>query len=238
MATGRRGRKTTTKGKRKGKAAPARKKTRKKASKTKARTTKAKARVRTKPKAKPKRAAKPKARAAKRAAVAPRRRSRPMKAAPSPAPAPLGVAPAAAAPAAGDDMQRNVEQALRDNDYDPPDDTVVAVLTAIGTGYGEGPAQPPAWLQVDTAGPIAEAVVERFATGDRAHDIDRSTHRPQVRSTVNINLDQLGGESTGDAERDVLTSFCLGSWDPAMDTNAERNGIASFVIPWYLAGRA
>ena len=59
-----------------------------------------------------------------------------------------------------------------------------------------------------------------------------------VRSTVDFNLDQLSGGTTSDAERDVLASFCLGSWDPAMDANAERNGIASFVVPWYLAGRA
>jgi hypothetical protein len=134
-------------------------------------------------------------------------------------------------------MQASVEQALRDQGYDEPDGTVVAALAAVGRGYARGPAEPPEWLQVDATGPVAEGVVGRFATGDRAHDIDRSMHRPQVRATVNFNLDQLGGGDTGDAERDVLTSFCLGSWDPAMDPNAERNGIASFVVPWYLAGR-
>jgi hypothetical protein len=157
-------------------------------------------------------------------------------------PAAPAVEPAAsfgAAAAPGDDLRAKVEDALRNRGYDPPDATAVAVLTAIGAGYRQGPATPPSWLRVDVDGPIAAGMVERFATGDRAHDIDRSTHRSQVRATVGFNLDQLAGElPVGDAERDVLTSFCLGSWDPALDQNAERNGIASFVVPWYLAGRA
>jgi hypothetical protein len=147
------------------------------------------------------------------------------------APAPVPAAP-------GDGLARDVADALRARGYQPPDPTVVAVLTAIGAGYRQGPASPPAWLRVDVDGPIAAGVVERFTIGDRAHDIDRSTHRPQVRATVVFNLDQLAPHaSIGDAERDVLTSFCLGSWDPAMDANAERDGVATFVVPWYLAGR-
>jgi hypothetical protein len=149
------------------------------------------------------------------------------------------TAPAPAAGAPADDLAALVEEALRDRGYEPVDATVVAVLTAIGTGYRQGPASPPSWLRVDVDGPIAAGMVERYATGDRAHDIDRSTHRSQVRATVGFNLDQLASDTlVGDAERDVLTSFCLGSWDPALDQNAERNDIASFVVPWYLAGRA
>jgi hypothetical protein len=182
----------------------------------------AKAKARPRP-----RAAKPKRRPTTARAVA---RSRPVARAMAPS------APAAAPPA--DDLARKIEDALRDRGYDPPDTTVVAVLTAIGTGYRQGPASPPSWLRVDVDGPIASGMVDRFATGDRAHDIDRSTHRPQVRATVGFNLDQLSATPVGDAERDVLTSFCLGSWDPAIDQNAERNGVASFVVPWYLAGRA
>jgi hypothetical protein len=178
---------------------------------------------------KPKRRAtrRPKARRTKRTAArkpAPKRVA--AAAAPLAAPAPLALAAA-------------VESALRVQGYEPPDPIVVEVLTAIGTGYREGPANPPAWLHIDVDGLIADGVVERFVTGDRASDVDRVMHRGIVRSTVDFNLDQLpGGGSTGDAERTVLTSFCLGSWDPAMDANAERNGIASFVVPWYLAGRA
>lgn len=148
------------------------------------------------------------------------------------------TAPAAAAAAPGDGLSRDVAEELRKRGYDAPDPTVVAVLTDVGEGYRQGPAHAPAWLQVDVDGPIAEGIVERFATGDRAHDIDRSTHRPQVRAAVDFNLALLAPrESIGDSERDVLTSFCLGSWDPAMNANAERDGIATFVVPWYLAGR-
>jgi hypothetical protein len=208
---------------------PAKKTKKRAAARTKKRVTarkrrkapaKAKARART-------RAAKPKRRPTTARAVA--RRGRPVaRAMPS----------AAAAAPPTDELARKVEDTLRDRGYDPPDATVVAVLTALGAGYRQGPASPPSWLRVDVDGPIASGMVERFATGDRAHDIDRSTHRPQVRATVGFNLDQLSGTPVGDAERDVLTSFCLGSWDPAVDQNAERNGIASFVVPWYLAGRA
>ncbi len=182
--------------------------------------------------------AKAKARARPRAAKPKRRPTAARAVALRPRPVARAVMPSAAAAAAGDDLAQRVEDALRNRGYDPPDATVVAVLTAIGTGYRQGPASPPSWLRVDVDGPIASGMVERFATGDRAHDIDRSTHRPQVRSAVGFNLDQLSDTPVGEAERDALTSFCLGSWDPAVDTNAERTGIASFVVPWYLAGRA
>jgi hypothetical protein len=227
MATRRRKRKTTTsrrpakKTKKAKKRAAARTKKRVRPRKRRKAPAKAKARART-------RVAKPKRRPTTARPVAVR--SRPVARAMPPS------APAAAPPA--DDLARKVEDALRDRGYDPPDATVAAVLTAIGAGYRQGPASPPSWLRVDVDGPIASGMVDRFATGDRAHDIDRSTHRPQVRATVGFNLDQLSSTPVGDAERDVLTSFCLGSWDPAVDQNAERNGIASFVVPWYLAGRA
>jgi hypothetical protein len=152
-----------------------------------------------------------------------------------PAPIPRAMP---AAPPAGDDMEVAVERALRDAGYAPPDSIAVAVLAAIGRGYAQGPASPPSWLHVDVARPIAEGLVERFATGDRAHDIDRGSHRPTTRATVNIVLSQTAGDPVGDPERAVLASFCLGSWDPATDQHAERNGIAGFVIPWFMAGRA
>jgi hypothetical protein len=158
----------------------------------------------------------------------------------APAPeAPVAPIPRAmpAAPTPPDDMEVAVERALRDAGYAPPDPTAVAVLAAIGRGYAQGPAAAPSWLHVDAAGSIAEGLAERFATGDRAHDIDRGSHRPTTRATVNIVLSQTPGDPVGDPERAVLASFCLGSWDPAMDENAERNGIAGFVIPWYFAGR-
>ena len=230
MATGR---KTARRRRGKKKAAPARKKARKARPKARARKV---AKTRRRPKVEV-RARRTKAKTRPRTRAKPARR--PPVARPEPTPVAMPAAAPAAAPAApaGDAMQGHVEQALRDEGYDEPDQTAVAVLAAIGRGYARGPAQTPAWLRVDANGPIAEGIAERFAIGDRAHDIDRSTHRPQVRATVNFNLDPLGGGDASDAERDVLTSFSLGSWDPAMDANAERHGIASFVIPWYLAGR-
>ena len=146
------------------------------------------------------------------------------------------TSPPTLAPA--DELRQRTIEALEQAGYPSPDATVVDVLTALGAGYRLGPANPPAWLKVDVNTPIAAAMVERFKIGDRAHDIDRSTHRVQTRMTVNYNLDQLPGGPTGEAERRVLAAFCLGSWDPSVDTNAERNAIASFVIPWYLAGRS
>jgi hypothetical protein len=152
-----------------------------------------------------------------------------------PAPKPLAAA-APPAPAPVDDLRARVEAALSLRGYVPPDVVAVDVLTAIGRGYRQGPASPPEWLRVDVNGPIADGVADRFATGDRAHDIDRSTHRPTTRATVDIVLDQMAPD-VGEAGRVVLTSFALGSWDPEVDSNAERNAIAGFVIPWYLAGR-
>jgi hypothetical protein len=135
-------------------------------------------------------------------------------------------------------MRAAVEAALRMERYDDPDSTAVTVLAAIGRGYAMGPASPPAWLRVDVARPIAEVLAERFAIGDRAHDIDRGSHRPQMRAAVNIVLAQTHGDPVDDPERAVLTSFCLGSWDPATDTHAQRDALPGFVIPWYMAGRA
>jgi len=260
MATGRRA-KTTAKRKPKRKAAPARKKaraktTKKKAAKKKAtKTTKktASKRPAKKKPAKKKRAAarkvakktKPQGARAKmvrrlrRPPTAPARPPVPESFVP-PEPEPTRIPRAAPAPAAAPpgDIEAAVEAALRMEGYADPDPTAVAVLTAIGRGYAMGPASPPSWLHVDVARPIAEVLAERFALGDRAHDIDRGSHRPQTRATVNIVLAQTAGDPVDDPERAVLASFCLGSWDPAADENAERNAIAGFVIPWYMAGRA
>ena len=107
----------------------------------------------------------------------------------------------------------------------PPDATAVAVLPRSGAAT-RGPALAAAWLHVDVARPIAEALVERFAIGDRAHDIDRGMHRPQDARDRRLQAAQLPGRRPSDPERDVLASFCLGSWDPATDAHAERNGIA------------
>jgi len=247
MAIGRRGRKTTAKRKPKRKAAPARKKKARakapsKKKRTKAKATKRKparrARTRTAKKTKPQGARTKMVRRMRRPAAAEMPPPIP-EAAPAPGPRPAPIPRAMpAAPPAGDDLELAVERALGDAGYAPPDPTAVAVLAAIGRGYAQGPASPPSWLHVDVAQPIAEGLVERFATGDRAHDIDRGSHRPTTRATVNIVLSQTGGDPVGDPERAVLASFCLGSWDPATDEHAERNGIAGFVIPWYMAGRA
>ena len=241
MATGRRGKKTATRRKKRKAAPAAKKKARKAKAKPKARKAKPKARARTtakrkpKPKAKARKVVRKKPTATARGGLVRLRRSAP---APRPEAVPAAVAfTAPAAAPAGDGIQPHVEQELRTRGYEPPDGTVVAVLTAIGRGYAQGPAAAPDWLHVDTAGPIAEGVVERFVTGDRSNDINRVTHRAQVRATVGFNLEQLGGGETGDAEREVLTAFCLGSWDPDTHTNAQRDGVASFVVPWYLAGR-
>lgn len=249
MATGRRGRKTTAKRKPKRKTAPARKKKARAKAPSKKKRTKAKATKRKparttatrtvkKKKTKPQGARAKMVRRMRRPAVAETPPPIP-EAAPGPeprvAPIPRAMPPA---PSVGDDMEVAVERALRDAGYEPPDPTAVAVLAAIGRGYAKGPASPPTWLHVDVARPIAEGLVERFATGDRAHDIDRGSHRPTTRATVNIVLSQTPGDPVGDPERAVLASFCLGSWDPATDEHAERNGIAGFVIPWYMEGRA
>jgi len=261
MATGRRA-KTTAKRKPKRKAAPARKKARakttKKAAKKKAtKTTKktaSKRPAKKKPAKKKRAAARKVAKKTKpqgaRAKMVRRLRRPPTAAAPArppvpesfvpPEPEPTRIPRAAPAPAAAPpgDIEAAVEAALRMEGYPDPDPTAVAVLTAIGRGYAMGPASPPSWLHVDVARPIAEVLAERFALGDRAHDIDRGSHRPQTRATVNIVLAQTAGDPVDDPERAVLASFCLGSWDPAADENAERNAIAGFVIPWYMAGRA
>ena len=245
MATGRRGRKTTAKRKPKRKAAPARKKKARAKGPSKKKRTKAKATKR-KParKTATRKVKKTKPQGARSKMV--RRMRRPAAAAapppiPEAAPVPephVAPIPRAIPAAPPDDMEVAVERELRLAGYQPPDPMAIAVLAAIGRGYAKGPASPPAWLHVEVARPIAEVLVERFAIGDRAHDIDRGSHRPTTRATVNIVLSQTPGNPVGDRERAVLASFCLGSWDPATDENAERNAIAGFVIPWYMAGRA
>ena len=252
MATGRRGRKTTAKRKPKRKTAPARKKKARakapsKKKRTKAKATKRKPARTTATRTVKKKKTKPQG---ARAKMVRRLRRPPTAAAPArppvpesfvpPEPEPTRIPRAAPAPAAAPpgDIEAAVEAALRMEGYADPDPTAVAVLTAIGRGYAMGPASPPSWLHVDVARPIAEVLAERFALGDRAHDIDRGSHRPQTRATVNIVLAQTAGDPVDDPERAILASFCLGSWDPAADENAERNAIAGFVIPWYMEGRA
>jgi hypothetical protein len=192
----------------------------------------------TRPKAPAKRQALPKAtagmraRAAGSAALTPKARAvRAIPAAPTP------TAATAPPPAAGD-LRDAVIAVLRRRGYDVSDAAPVDVLTDVARGYGRGPAAAPTWIRFDTSQALAEGVVERFETGDRSPDLDRRMHRPQVRSTVVDNLEQLGlTSSTDEAAREVLTSLCLGTWEPATMTNAERDGVASFLVRWYRDGR-
>jgi hypothetical protein len=125
--------------------------------------------------------------------------------------------------------------ALRDYDATLP--ALADVLTALAVGYGMGAGSVPDWLRLKANQALAEGVVERYETGDRSPGLERVVHRPQVRAMVDANLELLGlAAQTDDAAREVLTAFCLGSWEPGMQTNAERDGIPSFVVPWYRDG--
>lgn len=214
--------------KRKAAKKPARKQTSGKNDKNKKKTRRAK------PVAKPKRSTKAKSRATrpravKKKRVAPaRRRARP--AAPR-------RARMAAAPPATDNLHAQVVAQLTLRGYDASRPAVAAVLSAIARGYGAGPGSAPPSLQFRADQLLADAVVERYETGDRSPDPDRISHRPQVGAMVDGTLEQLGLPEAGAAEREVLTTFCLGCWEPGMMTNAERNGIPTVVVPWYRAGR-
>jgi len=150
------------------------------------------------------------------------------------------AATAAAAPPAGtlEHLTVLVAAALRREGYEPDAD-VVQTLAAVGAGYRKGPASDPPFLSaIDIDAEFAPELVQRYATGDRATLLDLRVHRPQVRATVDFNLDQLDLGSTGEVARETLTSLCLGSWDPTADEVAERQAIAGPVVSWYRAGQS
>jgi hypothetical protein len=115
---------------------------------------------------------------------------------------------------------------------------VVDVVTAVGAGYREGPADAPVELGSTADRAVADAFVEFYRVGARTGDIDRQTHRHIVRATVDMDIAQAGPESTPDEDRDVLTALCLGIWNPETDEHAKLNAIAGFVVAWYRAGLA
>jgi hypothetical protein len=129
-----------------------------------------------------------------------------------------------------------VTAALERRGYDAGTPALVDVLTAVARGYGRGPAAVPAWVRLDVDGPLADGLVDRYERGDRSPGPDRAMHRPQVRATVDFNLEQLGLGTTPDDARNVLTTLCLGTWDPDTMTHAERDAAASFVVRWYRDG--
>lgn len=202
-----------------------------------------KTRARAKATARPR--SRPKAKARKSPAGAKVRRRKPARpkagaagarpTAPSIAPARFLEAPP---PAPVDDLRTKVVRELEASGYSPPDPVVVDVVTAVAKGYREGRASAPPWLRFEVDSALAEGWVERYETGDRSPGPDRTMHRSQVRWTVVFNLEQLGlASTTGDAERDVIASLCLGAWNPATMTQAERDGAASFIVRWYRDGR-
>ena len=201
----------------------------KKKAATKKRTkkaTKARAKPRRKPavklRARPKPAAKRKAKPAAKRTTAARK-----------PPRPAAVSRAAAAPE--HDLREEIEVTLFRRDIDRATPGLVDVLSAVARGYRSGPAAPPPGVVIDVNTPIADALVTRYERGDR--EPDRRMHRPQVLATVGFNLDQLGLGDTGEAERAVLTTLCLGSWDPATQTHAQLDGTASFLVGFYRAGK-
>jgi hypothetical protein len=96
---------------------------------------------------------------------------------------------------------------------------------------------PPIALAFDIDANVADALVDRYVAGDRPTELDVRVHRPSVRATVDMNVEQLDVDA-GETARATLTSLCLGSWDPARDEVAKRNAIASFIVRWYADGRA
>jgi hypothetical protein len=115
---------------------------------------------------------------------------------------------------------------------------VVDVVTAVGAGYREGPADAPVELGSTADRAVADAFVEFYRVGVRTGDIDRQTHRHIVRATVDMDIAQAGPEGTPDEERDALAALCLGIWNPETDEHAKLNAIAGFVVAWYRAGLA
>jgi hypothetical protein len=219
MATGRRGSKHT-RGK---KSAPARKKARKVKPKARAKAGKAKARPRPR---KPAKKARKRSRATR--PVSKRVRSAPL--------AKVVAMRGAPAMAAGDDMAAKVEHELQVQGHGQPDPTVVATLAALCRGVSEESSGPPDWLNLDGDALIAAGIVARFITGENPNDADRAPHRPPVRGMVGSELQQQGGGGAGETERDVLTSFCLGTWNPNMNPHSLVNVLPRFAVRWYLAG--
>jgi hypothetical protein len=201
----------------------------KRAAKAKARKTKTrKAKVRAKPR-KPARKAPARVKARRPPARIAAKAVRPLAVETAAAPAPAAPPP--------DQLRMQVERAFERLGYQPPDATAVDVVTAVARGYRAGPATAPPSLRFEADTAVAEGWAERYETGDRSPGHDRMMHRAQVKWTVVFNLEQLGiAATTGEPERDVLASLCLGCWDPATMTNAERDAAASFVVRWYRDG--
>lgn len=149
----------------------------------------------------------------------------------------LAAAPAAES-SAGPSMERHVVRELGARDIEATPDVVAAVV-AVGLGYRKGPASDPGFLTVtiDVDELVAQELVERLSKGVRPAEMDREMHRSTVRSTVNVNVAQLGVDAN-DTVRATLTSLALGSWRPGFDENARRNALASFLVAWYRAGLA
>ena len=157
--------------------------------------------------------------------------------APAAAPAPE-AADGLRAEVVADGLRAEVIAALRRAGFDPPDPTVVDVVTAVGAGYRKGPADAPISLGSVADRAVADAFVGFYRLGASTTDIDRETHRHVVRATVDMDLAQLGPAGTSDAARAVLTAIALGIWDPEQDEHAKANALAGYVGSWYRAGLA
>lgn len=146
------------------------------------------------------------------------------------------VRAASARAAAPTHLAALVLAALRREGYDPSPE-VVATITAVGAGYRKGPAADPGFgLPFDADAEVAPELVRRFATGDRGTPLDLRMHRPQVRATVLMNLEQNGFAGVNETVKETLTSLSLGSWNPDTDEHAKANAIAGFVVLWYRHG--
>lgn len=196
------------------KKAAAKKKPAKKAKKAAAKKVAAK-------RAAPSRKPAPKARAAKKPAA-----KTAVRAAAAKKPAPVAAPPE-------HDLRDEIEVTLYRRGIDSVP-ALVDVLAAVARGYKSGPATPPPGVVIDVNTPLADALVARYETGNR--EPDRRSHRPQVLATVGFNLDQLGLADTSEDARQVLTTLCLGSWDPGTGTHAQLDGAASFVVRFYRDG--
>jgi hypothetical protein len=106
-----------------------------------------------------------------------------------------------------------------------------------GAGYRGGRRQTALAIAFDVDANVAEALADRYVAGDHPTVLDVTVHRPSVRATVDMNVDQLGLDAD-EAARATLTSLSLGSWDPGRDEVAKRNALASFIVRWYADGLA
>jgi len=148
--------------------------------------------------------------------------------------APPAAAPPPVTRAPEHDPREEIEATLSRRGIDSTLPSLVDVLSAVARGYKSGPVAPPPGVVIDVNTPIADALVDRYEQGDR--EPDRRMHRPQVLATVGFNLDQLGLAETNEDARNVLTTLCLGSWDPSTGTHAQLDGTASFVVRFYRDG--